>query len=147
MEISLPTFVINSHSFAFWPQDKIMLQKRNKTNKTTKKRDFSDFSSMRFNDDLSLVDWDSIIVSKPAFRGISINIDFSFIWLKWIQTFNLTLHKDIEEDLKSLEQTVNAELNNLYGCLMTNELNLNTKKSNPMFRPRQKKIHYLRINK
>ena len=32
--------------------------------KTTKKRDFSDFSSVRFNNDLSIVDWDNIKVSK-----------------------------------------------------------------------------------
>lgn len=34
----------------------------NKT--TTKKRDFSDFSSVRFKNGLSIVDWDNIIVSK-----------------------------------------------------------------------------------
>ena len=44
-----------------------------------------------------------------------------------MQTFTLTLHEEIDKDLKSLEQTVNAELNNLYDCLMTNELNLNAK--------------------
>ena len=33
-------------------------------NKTTKKRDFSDFSSVRFNNGLSIVDWVNIIVSK-----------------------------------------------------------------------------------
>ena len=38
--------------------------KQNKINKTTKKRELSDFSSVRFNNDLSIVDWDSIIVSK-----------------------------------------------------------------------------------
>ena len=44
-----------------------------------------------------------------------------------MQTFTLTLHEEIDKDLKSLEQKVNAELNNLYDCLMTNELNLNAK--------------------
>lgn len=41
-------------------------------------------------------------------------IDFAFIWLNWNQIFNLTLHKEIEEDLKSLKQTVSAALNNLW---------------------------------
>ena len=49
-----------------------------------------------------------------------------------------------ENDLKSLEQTVNAELNNLHDWLTTNKLTLNTKKSNlVIFRPKQKKIRYL----
>ena len=43
----------------------IMTSGREKVaNQTTKKRDFSDFSSVRFNNDLSIVDWDNIIVSK-----------------------------------------------------------------------------------
>lgn len=41
-------------------------------------------------------------------------IDFAFIWLNWNQIFNLTLHKEIEEDLKSLKKTVSAALNNLW---------------------------------
>ena len=49
-----------------------------------------------------------------------------------------------DKDSKSLEQTVNAELNNLHDWLTTNKLTLNTKKSNlVIFRPRQKKIRYL----
>ena len=48
------------------------------------------------------------------------------------------------KDFKSLEQTVNAELNNLHDWLTTNKLTLNTKKSNlVIFRSRQKKIRYL----
>ena len=49
-----------------------------------------------------------------------------------------------DKDFKSLEQTVNAELNNLHDWLTTNKLTLNTKKSNlVIFRSRQKKIRYL----
>ena len=49
-----------------------------------------------------------------------------------------------DKDPKSLEQTVNAELNNLHDWLTTNKLTLNTKKSNlVIFRPWQKKIRYL----
>ena len=49
-----------------------------------------------------------------------------------------------DKDFKSLEQTVNAELNNLHDWLTTNKLTLNTKKSNlVIFRPKQKKIRYL----
>ena len=49
-----------------------------------------------------------------------------------------------DKDPKSLEQTVNAELNNLHDWLTTNKLTLNTKKSNlVIFRPKQKKICYL----
>ena len=49
-----------------------------------------------------------------------------------------------DKDPKSLEQTVNAELNNLHDWLTTNKLTLNTKKSNlVIFRPKQKKIRYL----
>ena len=49
-----------------------------------------------------------------------------------------------DKDFKSLEQTVNAELNNLHHWLTTNKLTLNTKKSNlVIFRSRQKKIRYL----
>ena len=49
-----------------------------------------------------------------------------------------------DKDLKSLEQTVNAELKNLHDWLTTNKLTLNTKKSNlVIFRPKQKKIRYL----
>ena len=49
-----------------------------------------------------------------------------------------------DKDSKSLEQTVNAELNNLHDWLTTNKLTLNTKKSNlVIFRPKQKKIRYL----
>ena len=33
-------------------------------NKTTKKHDFSDFSSVQLTNDLSIVDWDNIIVLK-----------------------------------------------------------------------------------
>ena len=49
-----------------------------------------------------------------------------------------------DKDLKSLEQTVNAELKNLHDWLTTNKLTLNTEKSNlVIFRPKQKKIYYL----
>ena len=49
-----------------------------------------------------------------------------------------------DKDLKSLEQTVNAELKNLHDWLTTNKLTLNTKKSNlVIFRPKQNKIRYL----
>ena len=49
-----------------------------------------------------------------------------------------------DKDSKSLEQTVNAELNNLHDWLTTNKLTLNTKKSNlVIFRPKKKKIRYL----
>ena len=50
----------------------------------------------------------------------------------------------VDKDLKSLEQTVNTERNNLYDWLATIKLTLNTKKSNlVIFNPRQKKISYL----
>ena len=45
----------------------ILISGRKKVaNKTTEKRDFSDFSdfSVRFSNDLSIADWDNIIVSK-----------------------------------------------------------------------------------
>ena len=48
-----------------------------------------------------------------------------------------------DKNLKSLEQTVNTELYNLYDWLTTNKLTLNIKKSNfVIFRPRQKTINY-----
>ena len=57
MEISSLTFLIIS-------QFCIMTSGSEKVaNKTTMKRDFSDFS-VWFNDNLSVVDWNSIIVSK-----------------------------------------------------------------------------------
>ena len=49
------------------------------THKTTKKRDFSDFSSVRFNNDLAIVDWDNIIVSKVN----SVDEQFSSFYKQW----------------------------------------------------------------
>ena len=59
-----------------------------------------------------------------------------------MQTFTLTLHKEIDKDLKSLEQTVNAELNNLYDCLMTNEWIWMQKIKSCYFSPPTKENHY-----
>ena len=45
-----------------------------------------------------------------------------------------------DKNLKAIEQTVNAELNNVYDWLTTNRLTLNTKISHFLiFRPCQKK--------
>ena len=47
----------------------------------------------------------------PTFRGRKNR--FCFYLTKLNSNIQLTLHKEIEEDLKSLKQTVSAALNNL----------------------------------
>ena len=49
-----------------------------------------------------------------------------------------------DKNLKAIEQTVNAEVNNVHDWLTTNRLTLNTKKIKFLtFRPRQKKCIFL----
>ena len=75
-----------------------------------------------------------------------------FIVNKWYlcsKTLNLCLFADdtrilyADKTLKSLEHTVNAELNKLYVWLTSNKLNLNIKKSNfVIFRPYHKRLSF-----